>query len=194
MGTTITQALLQYNSAFTPEELEAGLVLFQQRSYKARAFLTDVGAISDYLIYAEQSITRCCYRDDKGEEQTLWMKPEGAFIADYKSFVHQEASAFALQFYEDTMVWMISRQDLLHLYQTYSNWALFGVYLTEQVHISLIDVFVNLLSNDATQNYRYIEYAFPRFLQVAPLKHIASMLQISPVSLSRIRAGKQRKS
>ena len=48
----------------------------------------------------------------------------------------------------------------------------------EQIHISLIDVFVNLLANDATSNYRYIEYQFPHFIQVAPLKDIASMLQV----------------
>ncbi|MEM8891110.1 MAG: Crp/Fnr family transcriptional regulator, partial [Bacteroidota bacterium] len=86
-----------------------------------------------------------------------------------------------------------SRKKLLQLFQENKNWALFGVYLTEKVHITLIDVFVNLLANDATRNYQYIEYMFPRFIQVAPLKDIASMLQISQVSLSRIRAGTQLK-
>ena len=121
------------------------------------------------------------------------MKPEQTFVTEYKSFVHQNPSQFSLQFYEDTRVWMLSRKDFLHLLQVSKNWALFGVSLTEQVHITLIDVFVNLLANDATSNYQYIEYMFPRFLQVAPLKDIASMLQISPVSLSRVRAGKQLK-
>ncbi|MEM6805542.1 MAG: hypothetical protein AAF696_29365 [Bacteroidota bacterium] len=88
---------------------------------------------------------------------------------------------------------MISRKNLLYLFQESKNWAQFGVFLTEQLHITLIDVFVNLLANDATRNYQYIEYMFPRFIQVAPLKDIASMLQISQVSLSRIRAGKQLK-
>ena len=88
---------------------------------------------------------------------------------------------------------MIRRKDLLQLFQTSNNWAIFGVHLTEELHATLIDVFVNLLANDATSNYRYIEYAFPRFIQIAPLKDIASMLQISQVSLSRIRSGNQRK-
>ena len=89
------------------------------------------------------------------------------------------------------MAYCISRQDLLKLYSESKDWALFGVLLTERLHVTLIDVFVNLLANDATQNYQYIEYAFPRFIQVAPLKDIASMLQMSQVSLSRIRSGTQ---
>ena len=121
------------------------------------------------------------------------MKPEKTFIAEYKSFSSEEPSRFNLQFYEDTEVWMISRNKLLELYKQFNSWALFGIYLTEQLHVTLIDVFVNLLANDATSNYRYIEYAFPRFIQVAPLKDIASMLQVSQVTLSRIRSGNQLK-
>lgn len=100
---------------------------------------------------------------------------------------------FNLQFYEDSDVSCIHRKKLMELYANSTDWALFGINLTEAVHVTLTDVFVNLLSNDATCNYQYIEYAFPRFLQVAPLKDIASMLQVSPVTLSRIRAEKQTK-
>jgi hypothetical protein len=36
---------------------------------------------------------------------------------------------------------MISRKDLLHIYDESNNWALFGIYLAEQDHITLIDGF-----------------------------------------------------
>lgn len=193
MKEQITNALLKYNPAFSPEDIEMGLAHFVEKEFPAKSLVTKAGEIADYLFYAESSITRCFYNDQEGQEQTLWMKPEQTFITEYKSFVNREKSQFSLQFYEDTRALVISRADLLSLYDKSKNWALFGISLTEQVHITLIDVFVNLLANDATRNYQYIEYMFPRFIQVAPLKDIASMLQISQVSLSRIRAGKQSK-
>lgn len=193
MKEKLTKALLKYNSEFSKEELELGLSFFEEKEFAANTLITRAGEICEYLFYAESSITKCFYLDAEGQEQTLWMKPEQTFITEYKSFVNQDNSRFSLQFYEATRVIMISREKLLQLYQASQNWALFGNYLTEQVHITLIDVFVNLLANDATSNYQYIEYMFPRFIQVAPLKDIASMLQISQVSLSRIRAGKQLK-
>ena len=173
--------------------MDLGLRRFEEKSFPARSLVSEMGQVTDYLFFAESSITRCFYLDLEGQEQTLWMKPEQIFITEYKSFVHRNPSQFSLQFYEDTRAMMISRDNLLALFQESPNWALFGVFLTERVHITLIDVFVNLLANDATRNYQYIEYMFPRFLQVAPLKDIASMLQISQVSLSRIRAGTQLK-
>lgn len=191
MKDRITDEILNYTSSLSEKDIAFGLTFFEEKEFKANSLISKAGEVCEYLFYAESSITRCFYRDSEGQEQTLWMKPEQSFITEYKSFVNQDKSQFSLQFYEDTRVLMISRKNLLHLYQESKNWAQFGISLTEQVHITLIDVFVNLLANDATRNYQYIEYMFPRFIQVAPLKDIASMLQISQVSLSRIRAGKQ---
>ena len=193
MKENIIRELLQLNSLFSMKEIERGLSYFEVKEFKANTLISKAGEVCDYLFYAESSITRCFYNDADGQEQTLWMKPEQMFITEYKSFVHEDKSQFSLQFYEDTRVMMISRENLKHLYRESNNWALCGIYLTEKIHINLIDVFVNLLANDATRNYQYIEYMFPRFIEVAPLKDIASMLQISAVSLSRIRAGKQLK-
>ncbi len=189
----IKEALLKYNPSFTDSEIENGLKLFEEKEFDTNSLISREGDVCDYLFFADSSITRCFYQDQDGQEQTLWMKPEQTFITEFKSFTNREPSQFSLQFYEPTKVHLISRNDLLKLYSESKNWAMFGILLTEQVHVTLIDVFVNLLANDATRNYQYIEYAFPRFIQVAPLKDIASMLQISQVSLSRIRAGKQLK-
>ncbi len=193
MKTTIAQEILKFHPDFSEEALNLGLDRFERKTFKAKDIVSLSGEVSTYLFFAESSISRCFYFDEEGNEQTLWMKPEQTFITEYKSFVSQTPSTFNLQFYEDTVAYCITRKNLLELYQESKDWALFGLLLTEKLHVVLIDVFVNLLANDATRNYQYIEYMFPRFIQVAPLKDIASMLQISPVSLSRIRAGTQTK-
>lgn len=193
MKEAIREEILKYHPDFDETELNRGLEYFEHQHYKAKDIVLKAGEVSEHLFFADRSISRCYYLDDNGEEQTLWMKPEQNFITEYKSFTSQKPSGFSLQFYEDTEAFRISRKDLLDLYKESNDWAFFGVKLTEALHVTLIDVFVNLLANDATENYQYIAYAFPRFIQVAPLKDIASMLQMSPVSLSRIRAGTQTK-
>ena len=193
MQDILKHELLKYNPNFTESDIEKGLEFFKIKSFKAKEIILQEGKVSDYLFFADKSISRCYYTDENGEEQTLWMKPGQTFITEFKSFVYQQPSGFNLQFYEDTDAYCIKRNDLLSLYSSNNNWALFGIHLTESLHVILIDVFVNLLANDATKNYQYIEYMFPRFIQVAPLKDIASMLQVTPVTLSRIRGGTQTK-
>lgn len=193
MKDLLRQKILQHHPPFSDTALTAGLEFFITKTYPAKTTILPIGKVCDYLFLAEQSLSRCFFYDTAGVEQTVWIKPEQMFFTEYKSFVSQQPALFGLQFYEETVAHAIHRRDLLHLYQNYPDWALFGIHLTEHLHVNLIDVFVTLQTNDATKNYQYIEYAFPRFLQVAPLKDIASMLQMSPVSLSRIRAGKQKK-
>lgn len=193
MKRKLTEELLKYHPNFSKEVLEKGLQYFEFKEFKTKEIIATSGKVCPALFFAESSISRCFYTDEQQNEQTLWMKPEQTFFTEYKSFVHQEPSMFSLQFYENTKAAFITRENLLKLYSESQDWALFGVNLTEKLHITLIDVFVNLLANDATRNYQYIEYMFPRFIQVAPLKDIASMLQVSPVSLSRIRSGTQTK-
>jgi len=193
MQESLISAIKQYLPDMNSEDLEKGLSFFEKRQFKAKEHISEAGTIANYLFFANDSITRCYYLDHDGNEQTLWMKPEKTFIAEFKSFTTQEKSTFSLQLYEDTEVWMISRENLNTLFKESNDWARFGIQLMESVHVTLIDVFVNLLANDATRNYQYIEYAFPRFIQVAPLKDIASMLQVSQVTLSRIRSGTQLK-
>jgi CRP-like cAMP-binding protein len=193
MVDSIKAELLKLNPEFSAEEIEMGLQRFELKEFKAKELVSKEGQIAEYLFFAESSITRCYYSGSDGNENTLWMKPEQTFIAEYQSFTTGQPSRFSLQFYENTKLLMISRKNLVELFKTNNNWALFGIHLTEHLHTTLIDVFVNLLANDATRNYQYIQYAFPRFIQVAPLKDIASMLQVSQVTLSRIRSGSQLK-
>lgn len=193
MKEIIVQEIQKHYPEFPSSELENGLKHFELKTYKAKEVVLQAGEVCDYLYFPKSSISRCYYMDQEGKEETLWMKPEQNFITEYKGFTSREPSRFSLQFYEATECYQIHRDQLLTLYQESNHWGYFGVRLTEALHVTLIDVFVNLLANDATDNYRYIEYAFPRFIQVAPLKDIASMLQMSTVSLSRIRAGKQTK-
>lgn len=190
----LRQQLRHYNPAFTDAELHEGLQRFEQHHAEAGAMLSDRKQPERRLFYLESSVCRCTYPDKEGTEQTLWMKPAQTFLADYKGFVEGGKTPFSLQAYEAGMVHSIHRDAFQDLCRAHTNWALFGLHMTEALHVGLIDVFTNLLSNDATDNYRYIEFAFPEFLRVAPLKHIASMLQVSSVTLSRIRSGKQRKS
>jgi CRP-like cAMP-binding protein len=193
MSNIIKSEILKVHPFFETSKLDKIGGIFKSKHFNAKEHILREGHVCDHLILAENSVTRCYYTGEEGKEHTLWMKPEKTFLTEYKSFVHRNPSTFNLQFYEDTLVYYIHRDDLLKLYKSDNDWAQFGLYLTEHLHITLIDVFVNLLSNDATRNYQYIAYAFPKFLQVAPLKDIASMLQVSQVTLSRIRAGTQTK-
>ncbi|MEO7046681.1 MAG: Crp/Fnr family transcriptional regulator [Ferruginibacter sp.] len=190
---SLIEEILKYHPKFSEKELNAGLEFFELEKFKVRDIIIKQGKVAEYLYFAVSSITRCYLYDENGSEKTLWMEPEKMFITDFESFIKGTASKYNLQFYEKTVVYLIKRKDLLWLYENYKDWAVLGIRLMEGYHIRILGLFEIMFHNDATNNYKFIEQYFSRFLKVAPLKDIASMLNLSPVSLSRIRSGKQTK-
>jgi CRP/FNR family transcriptional regulator, anaerobic regulatory protein len=145
------------------------------------------------LFFANSSVSRCFYYNENGEEKTVWMEPEQIFITDFESFIKNCPSKYYLQLYQDTIAWVIYRKDLFRLYENYKDWAIWGIRLMEYYHVRILDLFTIMFRNSASENYQFIEQHFSHFLQIAPLKDIASMLNLSPITLSRIRAGTQTK-
>ncbi len=178
---------------FNEEILNEGLSFFKTESFKAKDLILKKGDVGEFLYLAESSISRCYHLDDNLDEKTIWMEPEKMFITDFESFINGSPSKYNLQFYQDTTVWIISRKDLISLYENHKDWAFFGLKLMENYHVRILDLFTIMFQNNASENYHFIESHYSEFLKTAPLKDVASMLNLSPVSVSRIRAGKQTK-
>ncbi len=188
----IRKKVLFYKPDFDLEILETGLEKFQIAEYKGGEFILKADEVCKRIYMVESSITRCYFIDKDGEEKTNWLQPEKTVITEYESFTTGMASKCNICCYEDSFVYSIDRENLGMLYAQYHDWAIFGLLVMEEHYVSLLK-FQNLVSfNSATENYQHVETNFPRFLDIVPLKDLASWLNISPVHLSRIRKENQK--
>ena len=190
---SLIEEILKFHTEFSDRELSAGLEFFELKKFKEGDVIIKEGEVAEYLFFPISSITRCYLYDENGNEKTLWMCPEKMFITDFESFIKRAASKHNLQFYENTDVYLIKREDLLWLYENYIDWAVLDIRLMQGYHIRTLDLFGIMFHNNAGRNYKFIEQYYSKFLQVAPLKDIASMLNLSPLMLSRIRSGMKTK-
>lgn len=183
----IRQKVLAYKPDFDLEMLEIGLEQFQVFECKSGDFILKAGEICKGIFMCENSITRCYFEDRDGEERTIWLEQESTLITEYQSFSTQTPSKCDICCYEDSTIYTIDRDKLMMLYIQHHDWALFGLIIMEEHYVKLMN-FRNIISfNTASENYDYIESYFLRYLNVVPLKHLASWLNISAVHLSRIR-------
>ena len=183
--------ILQLYPYFNEEILELGLEKFKCMDVQAGDHIVNSGDVISELFIAENSISRAYRVSDSGEEQTLWIEPELQFLTDMESFRNGTPNHMNIQLYETSEVMYIERKDLLELYSKYHDWSLFGNALMEEYLIYVFTITNLMFSNDATANYQLIAQNYPRFLDVVPLKHIASRLNVTPITISRIRNDKQ---
>ena len=119
----------------------------------------------------------------------VWFVKEGlarSFVE--RNMSYRETAAYNLEMVEDTVLLRIPARRLEELCEQtldLANWMrkLSDYYLREYENY-----FINDSWSDAREQYETLLRTRPDLFQRVPLKHIASFLQITPQSLSRIRA------
>lgn len=185
--------ILSYKPDFDLEILNIGLNQFQLSDCKAGDNILKAGDLCKNIFFVEKSISRCYFVDEDGEEKTLWLEPEMSFLTDYESFNLEVVSKCNIYLYEDSLVYSIDRKVLYNLYQSYHEWALVGITFMETHFFNLFKNTTTIHFNNASSNYEHVESYFAKYLDVVPMKHLASWFNISAVHLSRIRAERFKK-
>ena len=189
----LREKILSYKPDFNLEVLNIGLDQFKLSDCKAGENIVSAGEVCKKVFFVEKSIARCYFLDEDGEEKTLWLAPEMSFITEYESFNLQLVSKCNIHIYEASLICSIDREILVNLYMTYHEWALVGIAIMEDHFLNLFKITTNIHFNNASTNYEHVESYFKKYLEVVPLKHIASWFNISAVHLSRIRAERFKK-
>lgn len=145
--------------------------IVNEGQHNRNAYFVKQGLVRNYVM-----------REDK--DITLWFASEGEMaVGGPGAILTMNAETL-----EDSVLMKISLvklEDLYHRSLELANWGrkLLEKYLLEYEHY-----FTHYSWNDAGEQYKMWAKAYPELMQRIPLKYIASYLQITPQSLSRIRA------
>lgn len=119
-----------------------------------------------------------------GKDITLWFSTAGDMVVDMPGGV----SSVNVEILEDSVLLMITQSKLDVLFEHSLEMANWGRKLLEHYLLEYEHYFTTYSWTDAGEQYERLAKVNPELLQKVPLKHIASYLQITPQSLSRIRA------
>jgi CRP-like cAMP-binding protein len=112
---------------------------------------------------------------------------ENRFTTSYQSLITNQPSELGIQAIEDAETVSIRYEQLQELYTQHSFWQQIGRMITEQEYV--ITACYTRLINDKSAKERYLEilHEEPELLQRVSLIDLASYLQLSPETISRIR-------
>lgn len=146
-----------------------------------------IGDKSRKLAFIEKGVMRAYAIKDNGDEATLYIRWEGQFIASHDTIINYRPSRFIYRALEDCTLLEVDYDTLDKImreqpkFEPLRNFFLLRM-LSET--LDMIESFVFLSPEE-----RYQKLISDRFNIVnrVPDKHLASMLGVTPVSLSRIR-------
>ena len=164
--------------------------IIKKKRVRKGHLLLRIGQKAEYFFFINKGLARVFYQRN-GKDITDYFAIDQQFIGAVPSLFNGQKSHKAIETLEDSDILYFSYSDFdrlctLHhdLERLARNQAICGM-LEGQQRIESI----RFLS--ARERYDELEKLYPGIINRAPLKHIASYLGTTQVSISRIRAGKQ---
>ncbi|ASZ11007.1 Crp/Fnr family transcriptional regulator [Chitinophaga pendula] len=145
------------------------------------------GKVASQIAFIHTGVMRSHYNHD-GEEMTSCITFEGDIMCAFSSFISQRPTDENIQALTDTTLQVVSRTDLLYLYDKYPNWGKLGRQVAENMYVEMEQRIVAFQKYSAKERYEQLLQKDNRYIRHIPLQHLASFLGISRETLSRIRS------
>lgn len=159
------------------------------QSIRKNQELQPIGHTCKTIYFVNKGMLRICYLKN-GVDITESFEPENSIVARAESLFAGLPSKKAICAVEDTEVVAIKVPQLFALFDGHPNLERLFRKVFEQQHVKTIHRLESLQFNTPEERYLQLLADQPNILLRAPLKHIATYLGITQVSLSRIRARK----
>lgn len=157
------------------------------RKFKKGERILDEGDVCRSMLYLEKGLTRQFYfKYDK--DLTEHIAYEGGVVICLESYLKEEPTRLMIEALEPTVAWDIPKEKIEELALKDAE---IGVWYRKLFEASLIESQVKadtLRFEPAHERYNKLLQLHPEILKRAPLVYIASLLQMTPETLSRVRS------
>jgi CRP-like cAMP-binding protein len=172
--------------SLTPESLLALEKICSVQYLKKGENLQNFGQTCKTIYFINAGVARIYYYKD-GVDITESFAFEGEIIARVESLFTGNPSQKAIQVLEDTEIVAINATQLFGLYDAHPQIERLFRLIFEAGYVETVKRIESIQFHTAEERYEALLLK-PNLLKRIPLKHIASYLGITQVSLSRIRA------
>jgi CRP-like cAMP-binding protein len=177
----------QYSIHMDEEEKIFISSLFVRKQFKKNDYFLREGQVCREVGFIEKGLIRYYSIRDSGEELTFDFGKENDFTCNYESFLDHSPSLRSIQCLEDTIMLIISYENLQLIYEKVKEGQKFGRLICEQLYLHAIKKVNSLYSDQPEQRYLHFVDNYPDLQQRIPQYHISSFVGVKPPSLSRIR-------
>lgn len=162
----------------------------KQRQIKKKDYLLKAGHVSRHVCFILNGLLRCFYVKSDIEVSSWFMK-EGDVVFSIESFYTQTPSYESIQALEDTFIFYIDYEELQYIYKEFPEFNFIGRELTIYYHKLWGQQLYSIRMCTGMERYQWLLENHAELLKRVPAKYLASYLDISEFTLSKIKGQRQ---
>lgn len=178
---------LQLFPTLSGDDLFRLLSIARPRSLQEGEYFIREGESSALTGYVLEGLIRTWHCNERGEELTLSLSCEDTMVASHDHILYKQPSRFMYQAMEPTSLLVMSYDDIEAMMSKHPSFEVLRHYFIMQLLGASVKRLESFILMNAEERYQQFVANKPNLVQRVPGKYLASLLGITPVSLSRIR-------
>ena len=183
-------AIINQFHALSRESQAAFENVIKEKKFDRGQVLVRIGQVPQNFYFIRKGLARVYY-EKKNKDITDYFAIDNQFIGALPALFTSTPSHKAIEVLEDSVVEYFSYQEFDTLCSRYHDLQRAAAKITVFAMLEGQRRIESIRFLSAKERYDELEKLYPGISNRAPLKHIASYLGTTQVSISRIRAGKQ---
>jgi CRP/FNR family transcriptional regulator, anaerobic regulatory protein len=183
---TELEGYIHHSFGISTEEVGMITRFFHPLKLQKGEYYLKAGRLSDRLGFVQSGILRE-YLETDNREITKWISTKGYFAVDLHSFLFKQPARWHIQALTDCELWVINGSDYHRIQQVVPEWQRLETLFIGKCFAALEERIVSHLALSADERFQYLQLNRPELFNLVPLQYIASMLGMTPETLSRLR-------
>jgi CRP-like cAMP-binding protein len=180
-------AYIKKNIEISEHDLSIVLSYFKKTEKAKNAVLLSEGQTSQFSFFVGKGCLRIYFINKEGKDVTRYIAFENQLATGLSSFISKLPSAEYIEVIEKAELLYISHEDFNHLMQTLPQWQAFYQLYLEKAYMNTNNRLMSFTTMDARARYAQLLKINPAIVQRIPNKIVASYINISQETLSRLK-------